>query len=181
MLGLRNLSKNSRSSLQTLAGLVLFKAKGLNTKGWIFALLISAIVLSGCSTSQSSNTEGENPKTLIRIAQKFNDDYRSGDFGSVYDRWNAHSHAIISRSDYIRRHVECPNNPKSPTHVSGASQRADGKWLVRYTIGESSFTDYWSYVQSRWQFDLIESNPDSVTLYKLSFAAYALKIGCVSS
>lgn len=160
---------------------MLFKVRESNIKIWVVAFLVSAVALSSCSSSRSLNAETENAKNLIHVAQKFNDDYRAGDFGSVYDRWNTQSMAIITRVDYVRRHVECPNNPQSPVHVLSASDRADGQWLVQYTVGDSKFIDYWSYLQSRWQFDLIKSNPDAVKLYKLPFADYALKLGCVRS
>jgi hypothetical protein len=164
-----------------MAGLMLFRESETYVKILASVTLVSVIVLSGCSSSGLSNLEGDNSKTLITVAQNFNDDYRNGDFGSVYDRWDARSRAIISRANYILRHVECPNNPQSPTHVSGASQVANRQWLVRYTIGDSEFVDHWSYFQGRWQFDLIESNPDAMKLYELPFANYALEIGCVSS
>lgn len=164
-----------------MALVVLFKERESNINIWAVVLLVSAVVLSGCSSFSSSNTEEENSKTLIRIAQKFNDDYRIGNFGSVYDRWNARSRAIITRADYIRRHVECPNNPQSSVHVLEASHGTGHQWVVRYSIDDSKFVDSWFYLQGRWEFDLVTSNPDAVKLYELPFAGYALKLGCISS
>ena len=48
---------------------------------------------------------------LLKIAAVFNNDYDDGDYGPVYDRWDARSQAIITRADYIRRHTECPSSP----------------------------------------------------------------------
>ena len=51
-------------------------------------------------------------------------------------------------------------------------------WLVRYQIGDLEFTDYWFFVNRRWVFDLVMSNPDAVRLYRLSGADYATAVGC---
>jgi len=142
-------------------------------------ILLSAIALAGCSQSSSTKTERDNAQTLVKVAQKFNDDYRDGNFGSVYDRWNAPSQAIIRRSDYIRRHVECPNNSQAPVHVLSVRRGIGDTWLVSYTISDLNFSDYWSYSEGRWQFDLLKSNPAAVKLYRLPVAQYALNLGCV--
>ena len=126
---------------------------------------------------------GPDPKTaaaLVSIAQAFNDDYGRNADGPVYDRWDARSQAVISRAEYIRRHIECATAPQGQAHVEGATPGPKGAWLVRYEIGGLQFTDYWYYIRGRWEFDLLLSNPDSARLYRLPFAAYATQIGCAN-
>ena len=121
------------------------------------------------------------PKTaaaLIRIAQVFNTDYGNNIDGPVWDRWDARSQAVISRADYIRRHVECSAGPQPPAHVESATPGPHGAWLVGYEISGIQFTDYWYYVNRRWVFDLILSNPAAARQYRLPFAQYAAAIGC---
>lgn len=114
---------------------------------------------------------------LLNIATVFNDDYDSGVYGPVYDRWDARSKAIISRAEYIRRHTQCPSAPVL-ARVESARSGPDGAWLVSYAIGGAQLTDYWFYVDGRWLFDLPLSNPTSVSLYKLSGQAYVAALGC---
>jgi hypothetical protein len=115
---------------------------------------------------------------LLRIAAAFNHEYDSGDYGPVYDRWDARSQAIITRVDYVRRHRDCPG-PGTPSHTEDASPGGPhGAWLVRYEIGGQQLTDYWFYVRHRWVFDLVLSNPDAVRLYRMSPSQYAAAVGC---
>ena len=60
----------------------------------------------------------------------------------------------------------------------GRPRGARGAWLVSYEIGGVQLTDYWIYIRGRWQFDLPLSNPDSVSIYKMSCAQYARALGC---
>lgn len=138
--------------------------------------------ISSTSIPRSSLKAAREPMTrdaLLSIAVRFNRDYQANDVAAVYDRWDNASRAVISRSDYIRRHIECPSAP-GPAVVESASPISDGYWRVRYEISGSQLTDYWHYVSGRWRFDLLRSNPDAVRLYRLPFAAYATAIGCVS-
>jgi hypothetical protein len=96
----------------------------------------------------------------------------------AWDRWDARSQAVISRADYIRRHAECSPGPQPPAHVESAVPGPHGAWLVRYEIGGIQFTDHWFYVNRRWVFDLILSNPAAAQQYRLPFAQYAAAIGC---
>jgi len=116
---------------------------------------------------------------LLKVATVFNDDYDRGVYGSVYDRWDARSKALISRAEYIRRHTECPTSP-SATSVESATPGPNGAWLVSYVVSgaEARLTDYWFYVDGRWEFDLPLSNPSSVSLYKLSGPQYLAALGC---
>jgi hypothetical protein len=114
---------------------------------------------------------------LLKIATVFNDDYDSGVYGPVYDRWDARSKAIISRAEYIRRHSQCPS-ARVTAKVESARPGPDGAWLVSYAIGGAQLTDYWFYVDGRWLFDLPLSNPSAVSLYKLSGQAYVAALGC---
>jgi hypothetical protein len=116
---------------------------------------------------------------LLRVARVFNDEYGRGDYGPVYDRWDARSQAIITRAEYVRRHRECPTAPQpGAAHVESASQGPRAAWLVRYEIGGYQLTDYWFYVHDRWVFDLILSNPDSARLYRLPARQYLAAEGC---
>jgi hypothetical protein len=164
---------------------------------WRAALVLAlASVLTACSapaghgapapTSPATaavSQPGPDPETaaaLVRVAQAFNDNYDRNDDGPVYDRWDARSQAVISRAEYIRRHVECATAPQGPAHVESATRGATGTWLVRYEIGGLQFTDYWYYIRGRWQFDLLLSNPDAARLYRLPFAQYAAQTGCTN-
>lgn len=129
-------------------------------------------------TAMSAAREPMNRDALLSIAIRFNRDYQANDVAAVYDRWDKASRAVISRSDYIRRHIECPSAP-GPAIVENASPLSNGYWRVQYEISGTQLTDYWHYVSGRWRFDLLRSNPDAVRLYKLPFAAYASAIGCV--
>jgi hypothetical protein len=124
---------------------------------------------------------GPDPGTaaaLVRVAQVFNDNYDRNNDGPVYDRWDARSQAVISRAEYIRRHVECPTAPQVPAHVENAAPGPGGAWLVHYEIGGQQLTDYWYYKGRRWVFDLLLSNPDAARLYRLPFPRYAAQVGC---
>ena len=116
---------------------------------------------------------------LLKIASVFNNEYDRGIYGPVYDRWDARSKALISRSEYIRRHTECPTSP-SGTQVESARPGPHGAWMVRYVVSgaEARLADYWFYVDGRWVFDLPLSNPSSVSLYKLSGQQYLAALGC---
>jgi hypothetical protein len=153
---------------------------------WVAAALVIAALAAGCSASTArSNTRKDNlpPRdrdnvvALLRIAVTFNNDYDSGIYAPVYDRWDARSKAIIGRAEYIRRHTECPSAPAT-AHVEGARPGPQGEWLVSYEIEGVQLTDYWFYTDGRWQFDLPLSNPDSVKLYKLSGQQYVNALGC---
>lgn len=114
---------------------------------------------------------------LQRIATVFNNEYDTGDYGPVYDRWDARSKAIISRADYIRRRTECPS-ARTTAIVEGVTPGSGGAWLVSYEIGGVQLTDYWYYVDGRWVFDLIRSNPDAASLYRLAIKRYLTAVGC---
>lgn len=132
-------------------------------------------LLCACS---SPPPEPRTASALVAVAQLFNDEYGRNDDGPVYDRWDARSQAIITRSDYIQRHRDCPTAPQAPARVETATPGAGGAWLVRYEIGGQQFTDYWYYVAGRWVFDLVQSNPQAAQLYRLSPAAYASAVAC---
>ena len=70
------------------------------------------------------------------------------------------------------------------TAATGPHRERDS-WLtrglggqVRYEIGGQQLTDYWSYVHRRWVFDLVLSNPDAVSLYRMSAQQYVAAVGC---
>lgn len=152
-------------------------------------LFLSALMLTGCgqqahpaaSRPPAPAPAAADPDTttaLLRVAQAFNDAYDSGDFGAVYDRWDARSQAIISRAEYIRRHRVCAPATHSTAVVTGASRGPGGAWLVRYQISGTRLTDTWFYVRHRWLFDIVRSNPGAARLYRLPFARYAAATGC---
>lgn len=119
--------------------------------------------------------------SLLHVASVFNEEFGNNDDGPVYDRWDARSQAVISRAEYLRRHAECPTAPQAAAHVEIATPGPNGAWQVRYAIGGVQFTDYWFYVDHRWVFDLLLSNPHAVQLYRLSGPAYAAAVGCAGS
>jgi hypothetical protein len=114
---------------------------------------------------------------LLKVATVFNNDYDSGAFGPAYARWDARSQAVISRADYIRRHQECWAGPQT-ARVEDAEPGPHGAWLVHYEIGGQQLTDYWFYVNRRWVFDLLLSNPSSVSLYRMPAQQYVKTLGC---
>ena len=151
----------------------------------VLMLAAAAILAAGCAetgnqTAAAPSTPARDPQTtaaLLRIATLFNNEYDSGVYGPVWDRWDARSQAIITRTGYIQRHTECPDSPQSVT-VEGATQGPGGAWIVDYQTGGVQLHDYWFYERGRWVFDLPLSNPDSVKLYKLSPQQYVAELGC---
>jgi hypothetical protein len=114
---------------------------------------------------------------LLAIATTFNHDFDTGDYGPVWDRWDARSQAVISRAEYIQRNVDChTQRPLSQTESDGPGPH--GAWLVHYEIDGEQLTDYWFYVGYRWVFDLVRSNPDMVPVYRMSPAQYVAAVGC---
>ena len=116
---------------------------------------------------------------LLKIAAGFNHDYDTGDYKAVYSRWDARSQAIISRTDYIARHKDCPSGAHALSHTESVSPGGPhGSWLVHYEISGQQLTDYWFYVHRRWVFDLVLSNPGAVKLYRMSPRQYVAAVGC---
>jgi hypothetical protein len=141
-------------------------------------VIICAIATAHLVTHASTpSTDSLTSQSLLRVASLFNQDYSANRVGAVYERWDARSQSIITRSDYIRRHIECPTAPGEAV-VESAEPSTRGYWSVRYSISGLQFVDYWHYVNGRWRFSLVLSNPDAVKLYKLSFTAYAAAVGC---
>ena len=148
-------------------------------------VLAAGMLLSSCATSHLStiahaSKTGSDPDTrqsLLQIAVRFNANYSANRDGLVYDRWDSISRAIISRDDYVRRHVECPSAPGRAI-VEGATLNSNGFWQVRYSISGVQLVDFWHYVNGRWRFSLVRSNPNAVKLYQLPFSAYASAVGC---
>jgi hypothetical protein len=144
-----------------------------------------AALAVGCSAQASRPparppVSAPDPRTaaaLVKVAAVFNDEYDGGVYGPVWDRWDARSQAVITRADYIRRHTECPDSPQS-VRVEDASPGRGGAWIVDYEAGGVRLHDYWFYVDGRWVFDLLLSNPDSVRLYKLSPRQYLAELNC---
>ena len=140
-------------------------------------LAMTMVVLAAVAGCGGQEREPRTAEALLKIATVFNNDYDSGNYGPVYDRWDAHSQAIISRADYIRRHTECPSASQA-AHVEDASRGPGAAWIVSYQIGGVQLHDYWFYIAGRWVFDLVLSNPDSVRLYRLTPQRYIAELGC---
>ena len=115
---------------------------------------------------------------LLKIATIFNNEYDRGDYSPVYDRWDARSQAVISRAEYVKRHHDCPSAPHATALVESATRGPHGAWVVDYEISGQRLTDYWFYVDHRWVFDLVLSNPSSVRLYRMTPRQYAAATGC---
>ncbi len=151
----------------------------------MLVLAAVAILAVGCSgqrnhpAARPSATvrDPDSTAALLAIATRFNNDYDGGDYGPVWDRWDARSQAIITRAGYIQRHTQCPDSPKSVT-VEDASAGPGGAWIVDYQEGGVQLRDYWFYQHGRWVFDLPLSNPDMVPLYKLTPQRYVARLGC---
>ena len=155
----------------------------------LIAIAASAVVLlaAGCSASSSHPAASPSPlppdphtaAALLTIARAFNHDYDTGDYGPVYERWDARSQAIITRADYIKRHKDCPSGSQTLSRTESASLGGPhGAWLAQYAIGGQQLTDYWFYVHRRWVFDLVLSNPAAVKLYRMSPSQFVAALGC---
>ena len=146
---------------------------------------VVALLAAGCTVQASRPAArppaaSRDPKTaaaLLSIATVFNDDYDTGVYGPVWDRWDARSQALIGRADYISRHTECPDSPQS-VRVEAARPGPGGAWIVDYDAAGVQLHDYWFYVAGRWVFDLVLSNPDSVRLYRLTPQQYVAELNC---
>lgn len=66
----------------------------------------------------------------------------------MWGRWDARSQAVITRADYIQRHTQCPDSPKSVT-VKDASAGPGGAWIVDYQEGGVQLRGYWFYQHGR--------------------------------
>jgi hypothetical protein len=178
-------------SYRPATGLLL--AGGLALAGWLAAACSApaspaatashpAAASGPAVTPTATRTWPPDPPTvaaLLRIAQVFNTDYDSGRYGAVYDRWDARSQAIISRAEYIRRHLECPTAPSgAPVRVEGAARGPHGRWLVRYQVQGAQAVDTWFYLDHRWVFDILLSNPGAAAEYRMPFRQYAAAVGC---
>lgn len=171
-------SPHARDHRRSVLVLVILVASGLLAGGCGGTTSVST---TGASTGRTATIPVHRPdphtkRALLRIARQFNADYAANRDGAVYDRWDSRSQAVISRSEYVRRHRECPTAP-GPATVEGAS-RAGSWWLVRYSISGIAMTDYWRYERGRWMFDLIRSNPQAVRLYRLPAEKYLQAVGC---
>ena len=147
----------------------------------------AALLVAGCTASSShpgaaTASLPPDPHTaaaLLTIARSFNHDYDTGDYGPVYTRWDARSQAIITRSDYLKRHQDCPSGPQALSQTESVSPGGPGgAWLVHSQIGGQQLTAYWFYAHGRWVFDLVLSNPDAVRLYRMSPQQYVKALGC---
>src|SRR5215472_922624 len=146
-----------------------------------------AVLAAGCTASTSHQAASPAPlppdphtaSALLKIAATFNHDYDTGDYGLVYARRDPRSQAIITRTDYIKRHKDCPSGSQTLSQTEGVSPGGPrGAWLVHYEISGQQLTDYWFYLHHRWVFDLALSNPGAVKLYRMSPSQYVKAVGC---
>ena len=155
-------------------------------KRLFIAAAVAALVLlaAGCTDHPAVSpaplpTDPHTASALLKIATVFNHDHDTGNYAPVYARWDASSQAIITRADYIARHKDCPGGSPALSQTESVSPRGpQGAWLVHYQIGGQQLTDYWFYIQRRWVFDLVLSNPDAVKLYRMSQSQYIAAVGC---
>ena len=124
-----------------------------------------------------ASAEPDTAAQLSLVATQFNHDYQVGDMGAVWDRYDARSRAVISRTRDIRWHQECPTSPGAAT-TTDVVQQSGGWWMVDYTIDGVMLHDYWHQEDGRWRFSLARSNPTSVALYSSSFQTFARAVGC---
>ncbi len=142
---------------------------------------VLAVLAAGCGrpgpAPAAAPPDPHTAAALLKIAAEFNDNYDNGRYGPVYDRWDARSQAVITRSDYIQRHTDCPSSPQTAV-TQDATPGPGGAWLVDYQIDGIQLRDYWFYQHGRWVFDLILSNPASVRLYRMTPQQYAAAQDC---
>lgn len=166
------------------------RAKPLLVAGLVFAcgLALSACSETSLHSSRSASRGGSSSifeahdrstaRVLLQIARVFNNDYQQNKDAAVYQRWDASSRAIISETDYLRRHEICPNDANVNVHTWEVTRGPGGAWLVHYSIDGQQLTDWWYFVDGRFVFDLARSNPSAVSLYKDSLAQYMQQTGC---
>jgi hypothetical protein len=150
----------------------------------------AGLLAAGCTAGESHGAAAPgrpsaplpaDPRTaaaLLKIATAFNDEYQSGDYAPVYARWDARSQAVIPQADYVRRNQECRSGPQPPARTEAAAPGAHGAWIVSYEIGGQQLSDFWFYVNRRWVFDLVLSNPDMVPMYRMTPKRYVAAVGC---
>ena len=95
----------------------------------LIAITVAAMVLfaGGCTARTAHPAASPAPlppdphtaSALLTIAAAFNHDNDTGDYGSVYTRWDARSQAIITRADYIKRHKGCPSGSRTLSQTEG--------------------------------------------------------------
>lgn len=129
------------------------------------------------SLEHQTRRDVDSSSALRQIATTFNRDYHLNIVGPVYDRWDASSQSIISKSAYVQRHRICPT-PPGPALVQHIYFSRRGFSRVVYSIDGISNTDYWHYVDGQWRFSLWRSNPEAVHLYEAPFAQFARDVGC---
>jgi hypothetical protein len=71
-----------------------------------------------------------------------------------------------------------PQRPAAACQHGRRRPGPHGAWIVSYEIGGQQLTDYWFYVNRRWVFDLVLSNPDMVPMYRMTSQQYVAAIGC---
>ncbi len=142
--------------------------------------MLLVVVMVGFSLVGRSSGGAREPATasqLRDVAAQFNVDYQRNDDAPVWKRFDAASQAVITEARYVRWHQECRSSP-GPATILQVSQMSNGWWLVNYEISGVTLHDYWHQQVGRWRFSLVRSNPSAVSLYSLSFTAYARAIGC---
>jgi len=143
---------------------------------WTLAALV--VVMVGLSLAPRHTAhEPATATELVRVATLFDHDYQFNLDGATWDRFDRASQGVISRSNYIRWHQECPASPGTAT-VLTARALAAGWWMVTYEIGGVLLHDYWHQVDGRWRFSLLRSNPSAAALYASTFSAFARATGC---
>jgi hypothetical protein len=154
------------------------------------AATVAVLLAAGCTAGESHGAAAPgrpsaplpaDPRTaaaLLKIATAFNDEYQSGDYAPVYARWDARSQAVIPQADYVRRNQECRSGPQPPARTEAAAPGPYGAWIVSYEIGGQQLSDFWFYVNRRWVFDLVLSNPDMVPMYRMTPQRYVAAVGC---
>ena len=154
------------------------------------AAAVAVLLAAGCTAGGSHGAAAParspaplpaDPRTaaaLLKVATAFNDEYQSGDYAPVYARWDARSQAVITQGDYVRRNQVCRSAPQPPARTEGDAPGPHGAWIVSYEIGGQQLTDYWYYVNRRWVFDLVLSNPDMVPMYRMAPQQYVAAMGC---
>jgi hypothetical protein len=141
------------------------------------AALVTVVGISVSGGSNPGRSDDRSAGALLLIARQFNEDYSANRDGAVYDRWDSASKRVISRARYVEFHRVCSTAP-GPAVVEGATRARGGFWTVRYSIDGYRLLDYWHYVDGRWLFSLVKSNPGAVKLYKLPLRDYMVAAGC---
>lgn len=131
------------------------------------AWIVIVLALSSCTSKQPAASPSPTPLALgaeplsAQQLKAFSvvhfGAFSSGDWGAVWDDFDAPSKAVVTRAEYIHRLTECskydPNRGKRAV-VQGVADNHDGTWSVVVRYGNLQITFPARYENGHWRFIL---------------------------